>query len=362
MRKSVIFAVLILPSLPLAAWAIWVVWFSPPPHVMADNLDRSVVRIFVTGPQGVSAGSGLVINSAGHIVTNYHVVRPHIDSGWHITVTDGGENGGGNARASDGRSRTAELVEIFPGEDLAVLRIDGLHRPPIIFSNTDKIPLTRGDNIYALGFPGAGDRLGPRDEPSLVPGAVSRIFSGPWAQDGPTIQIIQHTAPTNPGNSGGPLVNRCGHVVGINSQREARMIVGPGGIPLVIDPIQGVFYGSHASVLIEKLRTAGITFEIAERGCGAGAPGPLDREITYAAIFASILFAILGLAVIYRPRRTVTQVIGTQVIGTQVASTRAPGQRRSRWRLHTRRDGQSQSRYDPDHQPPIDPRTLKKDD
>ena len=95
-------------------------------------------------------------------------------------------------------------------------------------------------------------------EASFSPGSVSRTFSGSWSADGPRITIIQHTAPTNPGNSGGPLVNVCGEVIGINAQREARIIPGPGGIPLVSDPIQGVFSSLHASVLRQKLEQLGI--------------------------------------------------------------------------------------------------------
>lgn len=149
MRKSVILAVLILPVLPLAAWAILVTWFTTPERqIMSDDLDRSVVRIFVSGPQGIESGSGLVINHAGHIVTNYHVVRRHIDNGWHITVAE--------QSSDEDPSRTAELVEVFPGEDLAILYVDGLGRPPVIFADTAQKPLVMGDDIYSIGFPGAG--------------------------------------------------------------------------------------------------------------------------------------------------------------------------------------------------------------
>ena len=75
-------------------------------------------------------------------------------------------------------------------------------------------------------------------------GAISRTFSGPWEPGAPTIQIIQHTAPINPGNSGGPLADPCGHVIGINTQREARVIYGPGGIPIVTDPITAILLTS----------------------------------------------------------------------------------------------------------------------
>ena len=150
--------------------------------------------------------------------------------GWRILV---GAAGGQDRRA-------ATLVEAFPGEDLAILRVDGLDRPPVTFSRVVEDRLAKGGQVFAIGFPGVGDRLGPVDVASFAPGTVSRLFSGPWAEDAPVIRIIQHTAPTNPGNSGGPLVNGCGQVVGVNSQREVQMVLAPGGVPLVTDPIQGV--------------------------------------------------------------------------------------------------------------------------
>ena len=140
--------------------------------------------------------------------------------------------------------RAATLVEAFPGEDLAILRVDGLDRPPVTFSSDVEDRPAKGGQVFTIGFPGVGDRLGPVDEASFAPGTVSRLFSGTWTEGAPAIRIIQHTAPINPGNSGGPLVNECGQVVGVNSQREAQMVLAPGGIPLVSDPIQGMFYAT----------------------------------------------------------------------------------------------------------------------
>ena len=165
---------------------------------VARRLDPSVVRIFTIGPRGMGSGTGIVINHEGYVVTNYHVIAEHLDLSWPIVVADRG--------AGEDDRRPAILVEAFPGEDLAILRVEGLDRPPVIFAALSDDPPAKGLQVFAIGFPGASDRLGPVDEASFAPGTVSRVFTGPWAKDDLAIQIIHHTAPTNPGNSGGPLV------------------------------------------------------------------------------------------------------------------------------------------------------------
>ena len=229
------------------------------PQEIANAVDPSVVRIFVVGPDQLATGTGFVLNREGYVITNFHVVQPHLEAEWQILVIESG--------AYPENRRAATVVQAFPGEDLAILRVDGLDRPPVVLSEIEKVHSAKGTPVFAIGFPGAGDRLGPIQDTSLTTGTVSRVFPGSWSEDGPTILIIQHTAPINPGNSGGPLVNGCGQVIGINSQREARIVVGPGGIPLVSDPIQGVFFSSHVSALLAKLGGMDIRHVGSQRTC-----------------------------------------------------------------------------------------------
>jgi hypothetical protein len=271
------------------------------PREVAKRLDPSVVRIYVIGPQGMGSGTGFVVNREGYVVTNFHVVELHLEMSWRIVVVDPG--------AGEEDRRSATLVEAFPGEDLAVLRVEGLERPPVTFAALADDWPAKGGQVYAIGFPGASDRLGPEDEASFATGTVSRVFAGPWTEDAPVIQIIQHTAPTNPGNSGGPLVDSCGGVIGVNSQRETRMIAGPGGIPLVTDPIQGVFYASHGAVLMDKLRGLDVAFVMADGRCVAGIVVALEGMQLFLAAAAGLLLFGAGLAAIYRPRPVVQVVV-----------------------------------------------------
>ena len=293
------------------------------PQEIARRLDPSVVRIFVEGPQGKGSGSGFVVNRGGYVATNFHVIEAHIELGWRILV---GDAGGQDRRA-------ATLVEAFPGEDLAILRVDGLDRPPVTISRVVEDRPAKGGQVFTIGFPGVGDRLGPVDEASFAPGTVSRLFSGPWTEGAPAIRIIQHTAPINPGNSGGPLVNGCGQVVGVNSQREVQMVLAPGGVPLVTDPIQGVFYASHAAVLASKLKDLDIPFIESKQACKTGIGESVQEMYIYVLVLTVLLLAAGAFVIVYRPRPVVQVVVncGHLIEDCVEAVEKAIKRARNRW-------------------------------
>jgi S1-C subfamily serine protease len=149
--------------------------------------------------QGKATGSGIVIDSNGTILTNYHVVENAIK----VTVSFG-----------KGKSVEAQVVGKDPSNDLAVLRIhtDGLTLHPLTLGNSSAV--TVGDPVYAIGNPFDLER-------TLTTGVISALQREITAPNGFTINnVLQTDAPINPGNSGGPLLNTAGDVIGINSQIE----------------------------------------------------------------------------------------------------------------------------------------------
>jgi S1-C subfamily serine protease len=153
------------------------------------------------GSQQSDTGSGIVLDRSGLILTNDHVVSGAAT----ITVSFG---------ASGDDTRPARLVGEDPSTDLAVLKVDpvGLALRPLALANSDAVAV--GDAAFAIGSPYGLDR-------TLTSGVVSALGRQIGAPNGATIaHVIQTDAALNPGNSGGPLLNAAGQVIGVNSQIE----------------------------------------------------------------------------------------------------------------------------------------------
>jgi putative serine protease PepD len=166
------------------------------PSVVTISADLAATSASNTGGEGVSIGTGVIISSDGQILTNAHVVEGTTD----IRVRLAGET----------EPTEATLVAADAGNDLALLQIDGEDLPAVTFGPTSALAL--GDEVVAIGFALALD-----GEPSVTQGIVSAldrtIITGDDALDG----LIQTDAAISSGNSGGPLVNGAGEVVGINT-------------------------------------------------------------------------------------------------------------------------------------------------
>jgi len=137
-------------------------------------------------------GSGVIISSAGHVLTNHHV----IEGAEEIEV-----------QLSDGRQALARVVGTDPDTDLAVLQIDLPHLPVAVLGDSDALRV--GDAVLAIGNPfGVGQ--------TVTGGIVSALGR---TQLGINIfeNFIQTDAAINPGNSGGALVDVQGHLIGINT-------------------------------------------------------------------------------------------------------------------------------------------------
>ena len=87
------------------------------------------------------------------------------------------------------------------------------------------------------------------------------------------------------------------------------MIAGPGGITLVTDPIQGVFYASHGAVLMDKLQTLDVAFVTADGRCVAGIVVALEGMQLFLAAAGGLLLVVGGLVAVYRPRPVVQVVV-----------------------------------------------------
>lgn len=167
---------------------------------VVDTVGPAVVGITVKKtvsapvPEQQGAGSGVIFAPDGYILTNDHVAQG-ADA---LSVT-----------LQDGRSYEATPVGTDPATDLAVLRANGSGLPYATLG--DSAALKAGQLVIAIGNPFGF-------QSTVSTGVVSALSRALRSREGRLIEnIIQHTAPLNPGNSGGPLVDSRGRVVGINT-------------------------------------------------------------------------------------------------------------------------------------------------
>jgi putative serine protease PepD len=160
----------------------------------------SVVTIKVKGADGAGTGSGFVLDHAGHIITNNHVVAGAAEGG---TI---------RVELSNGHEIEASIAGRDASYDLAVLRTGRSDLPPLVMGSSKDVLV--GDPVIAVGAP-----LGL--ESTVTAGIVSAL-NRPVSPGGDGdvqsfINAIQTDAAINPGNSGGPLLDMQGHVIGVNS-------------------------------------------------------------------------------------------------------------------------------------------------
>lgn len=162
-----------------------------------QKVNPSTVTV-LTGMSDGSAmvGTGVIFTEDGYILTNAHVIAGGSEC---YVVLDTGEN------------HRARLLGLDEEKDLAVIKIDATGLPAAEFGDSDA--LTVGDPVYAIGNP-----LGVELRGTLTDGIVSAINRDVYV-DGVTMTLIQTNAALNNGNSGGPLINVYGQVVGINTMK-----------------------------------------------------------------------------------------------------------------------------------------------
>ena len=146
-------------------------------------------------------GSGFIINTDGYILTNYHV----IDGANEVTVT-----------LSDGNEVTASVVNYDSDQDVAMIKINEDIEVPGVVELGDSDALQPGEEVLAIGNP-----LSKELSSTLTKGIVSALNRSIETETGVSTNLIQTDTAINSGNSGGPLINTKGEVIGINTLKAS---------------------------------------------------------------------------------------------------------------------------------------------
>ncbi|MFJ9519133.1 S1C family serine protease [Kitasatospora sp. NPDC101801] len=187
----------------------------------------SVVQITVKSASGTATGTGVVLTANGQILTNYHVISGAVSGGGQLTVT-----------FKDGSTKTASVTGTDASLDVAVITANGVSGlPTVTLGDSDAVQV--GDSVVAIGNPEGltgtvtSGIISAKDRPVTVqvdesttsgnggfgfpnlPG--QRSSGGSTGGDTANYKALQTDAALNPGNSGGPLINATGQVIGLNS-------------------------------------------------------------------------------------------------------------------------------------------------
>lgn len=208
------------------------------PGSVADIAARvlpAVVSIEVRVGSGGETGSGIVVGADGYILTNNHVISLARDATAGLTVV-----------FNDGTRHAGRVAGTDPATDLAVVKVDGVHGLTVADLG-DSESLQVGDGVIAVGSP-----LGLTG--TVTAGIVSALhrpvrLGAAGSDDDAVIDAIQTDAAVNPGNSGGPLVDAGGAVVGINTAIRT----------LSSDPSSGGSIGLGFAMPINDARTVADT-------------------------------------------------------------------------------------------------------
>ncbi|MEZ6134656.1 MAG: trypsin-like peptidase domain-containing protein [Pirellulaceae bacterium] len=168
--------------------------------VTAQEIGRKYMPAVVSIRTPTKIGSGFFVGKSGYVLTNAHVVRA--SELIEVLLT---EDGGSKVELS------AKIVRIDTTRDLALLKVEVEHEVPVVRLAPNDSKLESGEPVTVIGSPGLGDRM---LEQTMTTGIVSnpqRFMDN--------VELIQTDAPVNPGNSGGPMFDGRGQVIGLISQK-----------------------------------------------------------------------------------------------------------------------------------------------
>ena len=190
-------------------------------QVVGVRTEITMTNFFGMTTSGAVSGSGFIISSDGYILTNYHVVEEAFERKLNVQVM-----------TYDGTAYQASIVGVEAANDVAVLKIDAEGLTPVVLGNSDVIRV--GDIVYAVGNP-----LGEL-EFSMSTGHVSAKDRVITTKESESINMFQIDAAVNEGNSGGPVFDSTGSVIGIVTAKYSDTGVEGLGFAIPINDVKSI--------------------------------------------------------------------------------------------------------------------------
>ena len=169
-------------------------------QVVAITTEVTYTNYFGQTSSQASCGSGFFITEDGYVLTNYHVISTAHQYGYAVSVL-----------TYDGTTYQATIVGVDEDNDIALLKVDAAGVTPVTFGDSDSMSV--GDTVYAVGNP-----LGEQLRWTMTNGIISAI-NRDMVYNGHSMTLLQTNAAINEGNSGGPLINMYGQVIGITNMK-----------------------------------------------------------------------------------------------------------------------------------------------
>ena len=224
-------------------------------------------------------GSGFAINN-DHVVTNHHVIDTILKKNDIGFIVIGKE---GNKLLL---AKVTKIVWHSDRKDLAIIKVNNLDASPLTFAKTKSIKQT--DKVASIGYPGDSDDVqgGIEDEVGYFSTKIHFGTFSTFRENAVTkVNVLEHDAAISAGNSGGPLVNECGHVVGVNSSGHVSN--------------NNVLFSVALRELIPEIESLGLSYKKTWFGCSG-----IGKYLLIIILSLVVLVAILSFLFIYKTGKT----------------------------------------------------------
>ncbi|MFN7937687.1 MAG: trypsin-like peptidase domain-containing protein [Bryobacteraceae bacterium] len=270
---------------------------------MKAHTVKILVRSTLSAPGGVTGvlnthGSGFLVSDR-HVVTNNHVCCRTERDGHPITATELSVHTSRNAFSA------ARVLWSSPAKDLAVLELERpLDKPAAVLATPANIK--DGSRVWAVGFPGAAESQAASAESNFTPvvthGIIGKFVEKSLAPGSPLIHAIDHSAPVNPGNSGGPLFNACGQVVGTNHAKASSAAV------------EGIYWAIDNRELLDELERLKVPMQTAPAACSEDESAPVMTSSIHWTQVVSLGLGLVAIALAMNKnvRRSVSKRLTTR--------------------------------------------------